>query len=162
MIAASFGAILERLAKNEVDFIVIGGLAAALHGSAHVTQDIDVCYGRSRSSIEHLCRALADLHPTLRGAPEGLPFRFVPATVRAGLNFTLSTDLGPLDLFGEVSPFGGFDALKAHAIEIDLVGHRILVLSLPALIRSKRAAGRTKDLLVVPELEAILELLKKR
>lgn len=161
MITADFQAILERLAGYKVDFIVIGGLAASLHGSAYVTQDLDVCYDRSGPGIERLCRALVDLHPTLRGAPEGLPFRFDPATVGAGLNFTLSTDLGPLDLFGEVSPFGGFDALKAHAIEMELVGHRVLVLSLPALIRSKQAAGRPKDLLVVPELEALLEMSKK-
>lgn len=161
MRTADFQAILERLAANEVDFIVIGGLAGSLHGSAYVTQDVDVCYGRSESSIERLCRALVDLHPTLRGAPEGLPFRFDPATVKAGLNFTLSTDLGPLDLLGEVSPFGGFDSLKLHAVRMDLVGHAVLVLSLPALIRSKKAAGRPKDLLVVPELEALLEMSKK-
>jgi len=161
MIGADFGAILERLASHEVDFIVIGGLAASLHGSAYVTQDVDVCYGRSTRSLEQLCRALVDLHPTLRGAPEGLPFRFDPVTVKAGLNFTLSTDLGPLDLLGEVSPFGGFDLLKPHAVEMDLAGHSVFVLSLSALIRTKRAAGRPKDLLVVPELEALLELSKK-
>ena len=155
---ADFQAILEKLAANEVDFIVIGGLAASLHGSAYVTQDVDVCYGRSTESLGRLCRALVDLHPTLRGAPEGLPFRFDPATVTAGLNFTLSTDFGPLDLFGEVRPFGGFDSLKHHTVSMDLVGHVVLVLSLPALIRSKKAAGRPKDLLVLPELEALLEM----
>jgi hypothetical protein len=161
MTGADFGAILERLASHEVDFIVIGGLAASLHGSAYVTQDVDICYGRSESSIERLCRSLTGLHPALRGAPEGLPFRFDPQTVKAGLSFTLSTDLGPLDLLGEVSPFGGFDLLKPHAVEMILVGHAVLVLSLPALIQTKRAAGRPKDLLVVPELEALLELSKK-
>ena len=158
MITADFQAILERLAGNQVDFIVIGRLAASLHGSAYVTQDLGVCYDRCESSVERLCRALVDLHPTLRGAPEGLPFRFDPATVGAGLNFTLSTDLGPLDLLGEVVPLGNFDSLRPHAIAMELVGHRVLVLSLPALIRSKRAAGRPKDLLVIPELEALLEM----
>ena len=108
MITADFPAILERLAGNQVDFIVIGGVAASLHGSAYVTQDLDICYERSEAGIERVCRALVDLHPTLRGAPEGLPFRFDPATVGAGLNFTLSTDLGPLDLLCEVVPFGNF------------------------------------------------------
>jgi hypothetical protein len=162
MIGADFGAILERLASHEVDFIVIGGLAASLHGSAYVTQDVDVCYGRSTQSVERLCRALVDLHPTLRGAPEGLPFRFDPGTVKAGLNFTLSTALGPLDLLGEVTPYGGFEALRPHAIEMKLVGHSVLVLSLPALIRTKRTAARPKDLLVVPELEALLEMSSRR
>ena len=158
MITADFQAILERLAGNQVDFIVIGRLAASLHGSAYVTQDLGVCYDRCESSVERLCRALVDLHPTLRGAPEGLPFRFDPATVGAGLNFILSTDLGPLDLLCEVVPFGNFDSLRPHAIAMELVGHRVLVLSLLALIRSKRAAGRPKDLLVIPELEALLEM----
>ena len=160
MNAASFEAILETLAANDVDFIVIGGLAAALHGSAYVTQDVDVCYGRSPSSIEHLCHALAGLHPTLRGAPAGLPFHLDPVTVKAGLNFTLSTDLGPLDVLGEVAPFGGFEKLKPHAVVMSLGGRSVLVLSLAALIESKRSAGRPKDLLVVPELEALLEMSK--
>lgn len=161
MIAASFEAILERLSRSEADFIVVGGLAAALHGSAYVTQDVDVCYGRSQPSIERLCRALGDLHPALRGAPEGLPFRLDPATVKAGLNFTLSTDLGPLDLLGEIVPFGTFEELRPHAVAMSLGGRPVLVLSLPALIRSKRSAGRPKDLLVVPELEALLEMSKE-
>ncbi|MEK7785119.1 MAG: hypothetical protein AAB658_06795 [Chloroflexota bacterium] len=79
----------------------------------------------------------------------------------AGLNFTLDTDLGALDLLGEASPFGEFLQVIQHAEEAELFGYRVRVLSLEALIDAKRAAGRQKDLLVIPELEALLELRKR-
>ena len=161
MSATNFQRLLALLAEAEVEFVVIGGLAATVHGSAHVTYDVDVCYERSLVNIERLCRALASVHPHLRGAPGDIPFRFDPSTVLAGLNFTLDTDLGALDLLGEVPPLGEFPHVAAHAETVELFGFRVHVLSLEALIRSKRAAGRPKDLLVIPELEALLELRKR-
>jgi hypothetical protein len=151
-------AVLRVLGEAQVEFVVIGGLAAVAHGSSHVTYDVDVCYGRSRQNIERLCAALAPLHPSLRGAPRELPFRFDPPTVSAGLNFTLETDLGAVDLLGELVPFGLYEAVVPHTEQMELFGWTVSVLSLPALIRAKRAAGRAKDLLVIPELEALLEL----
>jgi predicted nucleotidyltransferase len=159
--ATQFEALVPLLAEAEVEFVLIGGLAAVVHGSAYVTYDLDVCYGRSADNVERLCRALAAVHPTLRGAPKDLPFRLDTATVSAGLNFTLETDLGALDLLGEVQPLGGYTELASQSDETELFGRRIKVLTLEALIRTKRAAGRRKDLLVIPELEALLELRKR-
>jgi len=82
------------------------------------------------------------IHPTLRGAPSGLPFRLDPPTVVAGLNFTLATDLGALDLLGEMRPFGGYERVAEHSERIELFGHSVPVLKLEALIEAKRAAGR--------------------
>lgn len=100
------------------------------------------------------------MHPTLRGAPQGLPFRLDPPTVAAGLNFTLDTDLGALDILGEVQGLGAYPEVAKHSDKVDLFGRSVLVLTLEALIRAKRAAGRRKDLLLIPELEALLELRK--
>ena len=157
-----FQQLITRLSEASVDYVLIGGIAAIVHGSAHVTYDVDVCYERSRANVERLCQALAPLHPTLREAPKDLPFRFDPLTVLAGLNFTLDTDLGALDLLGEVVPFGPFAYVVAHAEEAELFGLHVRVLSLEALIRAKQTAGRRKDLLILPELEALLELRTRR
>jgi hypothetical protein len=81
--------------------------------------------------------------------------------VLSGLNFTLDTDIGALDLLGEIPPWGEFRDVAAHSEVADLFGYQVRVLSLEALIQAKRAAGRPKDLLVIPELEALLELRKR-
>lgn len=86
-----FDALLATLADGGVEFILIGGLAAAAHGSIRATRDVDVLYARSAENLARIEAALAPLSPYLRGAPPGLPFRLDAATLRAGLNFTLST-----------------------------------------------------------------------
>ena len=80
-----------------VEFVVIGGAAMGLQGSAHLTKDIDFCYARTNKNMERLAKALEPFHPVLRGAPPGLPFRFDAKTIASGLNFALTTDLGDLD-----------------------------------------------------------------
>ena len=96
-----FEGLLRALADGRVDFILVGGVAARAHGSARLTQDLDVVYARSAENIERLALALAPLAPYLRGAPPGLPFRIDAPTIRRGLNFTLTTALGDLDLLGD-------------------------------------------------------------
>ena len=149
--------LLNRLLDHHVDFVIIGGVAALVHGSAYVTRDLDVCYSRSGESLERLVAALAPLHPRLRGAPSDVPFKWEPRTLRAGLNFTLDTDMGPLDLLGEVAGIGQYaDALAASKL-MTLFGRPCRILTLDALIRSKRAAGRPRDLEAVKELETLRE-----
>jgi hypothetical protein len=91
-----------------VEFVVIGGAAMGLQGSAHLTRDIDFCYAHTPKNAERLAKALEPFHPVLRGVPPGLLFRFDAKTIVNGLNFTLSTDLGDLDFLGEVSGLGSF------------------------------------------------------
>jgi hypothetical protein len=149
---------LRALADAGVDFVIIGGVAASAHGSAYLTYDLDICYDRNPANIQRLAEALQPHTPRLRGAPAGLPFRFEPSTISSGMNFTLTTDLGDLDLFGEVTGIGQYDKVKALAITVELFGRNYDVLSAEGLILSKRAAGRPKDLLVLPELEALREI----
>lgn len=154
--AVDFAGVVGLLVEAHVEVIVIGGLAAQAHGSARITQDTDFLYRRSRENIERLTAALAPFRPYLRGAPPGLPFRFDTRTVEQGLNFTLTTTLGDIDLLGEVSGIGGYEAVLPHVIELPVFGSSALVLDLPWLIRAKRAAGRPKDLEAIAELEALL------
>src|SRR6266513_6259582 len=101
--AVDLAQIIPPLVKAKVDFILIGGMAAILHGSARVTVDVDVVYSRTDENIERLVGALAPHRPYLRDAPPNLPFAWNAKTIRHGLNFTLTTALGDLDLFGEVT-----------------------------------------------------------
>ncbi len=150
------GALFAALSRERVDFVVVGGVAAAIHGSARVTQDLDFVYGRSPENLRRLVRALAPLNPYPRGAPSGLPFHWDEQTLAKG-HFTLTTDLGSVDLLGELSAGETHDAILKHAFEVTAFGSRIRCLDLRNLLRVKRAAGRRKDLEAVAELEAILE-----
>jgi hypothetical protein len=156
-----YRAILERLNESGVDFIVIGGLAALAHGSARFTQDVDVVYRRTPENYARLVEALTPLNPYLRGAPPGLPFRWNKETIRHGLNFTLTSTLGDLDLLGEVAGGGGYDQLLPASEFFEPYGVRCRVVSLDKLIDLKRAAGRVKDLEAIAELEALAEEIAK-
>lgn len=92
----------------------------------------------------------------MRGAPPGLPFDFDAATIRRGLNFTLTSALGDVDFLGEMAGGGTYEQVEPHTEELTVFGRLVRVLDLPALIRAKRAAGRPKDLEVLAELEALL------
>lgn len=155
--STDFEELLRALAGGEVDFILVGGLAATVHGSARATYDIDVVYGRDPANLERLVSAIGPLHPYLRGAPRGLPFHVDAETLAAGLNFTLTTDLGDLDLLGEIVGGGTYEELLPDTIVIDVFGFSCRCLSLDALIRVKRAAGRPKDLDAIAELEALAD-----
>ena len=152
----NFTALLKLLTENKAEFIIVGGAAATAHGSARLTLDLDVVYNRSRSNIERVVNALGDIKPYLRGAPPGLPFEWSAETLEKGLNFTLITTLGALDLLGEIVGGGGYDQLLPHTIEIKVAGVLCRCLGVEGLIKAKRAAGRPKDLEVVAELEQIL------
>ncbi len=149
--------LLAALHNADVEFIIVGGVAARAHGSARLTDDLDVSYARNAANLARVIKALARLHPYLRGAPPGLPFDWSVATLRSGLNFTLTTSAGSIDLLGEIVGGGQYEDLLPHALTITLFGAEVRLLDLPWLIRVKRAAGRPKDLEVIAELEALQE-----
>jgi predicted nucleotidyltransferase len=148
---------LQELHRGGVEFIVVGGVAATIHGSARVTQDLDIVYARTPENVARLAASLAPHAPYLRGAPPGLPFRWDAETIRRGLNFTLTTALGDVDLLGEIVGGGGYADLLPHSQIVTVSGLDYRCLSLPRLIHVKRAAGRPKDLEAIAELEALRE-----
>jgi hypothetical protein len=150
--------LLKILCAAQVRFVVIGGAAAAAQGSTYATYDLDICYDRGSDNIERLAKALEPYQPRLRGVPDNLPFCFDTTTIRNGMNFTLTTDVGDIDLFGEVAGIGGYKDVNVFSISLVLFGFQCAVLSLEGLIRSKRAAARPKDLLILPEIEALREI----
>jgi hypothetical protein len=151
-------AAIDRLVEHGVQFVVVGGQAMRAQGSAHVTEDLDVCYQRSPANLAALVAALSPIHPYLRGVPPGLPFRLDVPTLQAGLNFTLTTDCGDLDLLGEVSGIGGYEQVRAQSEELPLFDSTVWVLSLDGLIAAKKAAGRGKDRQHLLELEELKKM----
>lgn len=152
------GRLLAVLVDAGVDMIIVGGAAATAHGAARLTQDLDLVYARSRENLARLAGALAPHQPYLRGAPPGLPFVMDARTLENGLNFTLTTDLGDVDLLGEITGGGGYEALVGHTVMLPAFGRQVRCLDLDTLIRVKRAAGRPKDFEAIAELETLRDL----
>jgi len=157
-----FPRLLAALSAHQVDFIIIGGFAATAHGSAHITVDLDIVYARSAENVDRLVAALEPLHASLRGAPPGLPFRLDAETIERGLNFTLTTTAGDLDLIGEAAGGATFDALLPHSQVREVFNIECRFVDLETLIRLKRAAGRPRDLDRIAELEALHEEIDRR
>jgi hypothetical protein len=153
----NFIAAVQALVDEGADFVIIGGWSAILHGSSSVTNDLDICYSRSPDNLKRVVAALTSFHPRLRDLPQNLPFVWDQATLRNAAILTLSTDLGAIDLLAEVTGLGGFGEVKANSVLVQAFDREVWTLDLPALIRAKRAAGRAKDLQVLPELEGLLE-----
>ena len=148
---------LRLLGEYETEVVIIGGVAATLFGSSYLTNDLDVCYARNSTNLEKLASALQSVNARLRGVPDNVLFVLDAETLRKGLNFTFITDIGSLDLFGEVRGVGGYDNVLEGSVTYELFGYRFQVIEIGKLILAKRAAGRPKDLITIPELEAIQE-----
>jgi hypothetical protein len=151
-------AILRALVARGVDFVVIGGIAAVLHGSATATFDLDICYADDQANLDALGTALGDLHARLKGVEEELPFIPDGRTLRAVQVLTMVTDAGELDVLARPTGAPAYGALRRHAARFDVGGFTVSVASINDLIAMKRAAGRAKDLAAVQELEAIQRL----
>jgi hypothetical protein len=150
---------ITSLARNNVDFVIIGGVAITLHSSGYITRDLDFCYSRDKENIRRLVRALAPYDPKPRDWPIGLPFVFDKTTVSNGTNFTFETSIGDIDLLGEVKGIGDYKDAVLHSVTFEIYGHEVKAFDLDALIISKTAADRPKDHLVLPELYALKEAL---
>ena len=150
-------AICRALIEHGVEFVVIGGMAARLHRTGHATVDIDICPATTNDNLDRLAAALRTLGARLRveNDPTGVPFDPHSDTLRRMTMLTLVTDSGPLDVCFEPAGFpNGYEQLSRQAITIVVGSTDVVVASLADVIRSKRAAGRPKDIVSLPDLEA--------
>jgi len=148
-------AVVKQLEQAEVRYVVIGGIAATIHGSPTVTGDLDICYERSDANLERLATVLNDLHARLRGAPDDVPFILDRLTMKAGDSVTFVTDLGDVDILGTPSGTGGYYDLRSGDELVDVDGVEMPVTSLEDLMRMKRASGRAKDRIELEVLGAL-------
>lgn len=158
---------LSALAEAEVRFVLIGGMAAVLHGDVGVTVDLDVVPDREAENLERLATALRSLGARIRteGEPEGLAFDCSAEFFRnlsPDSIVNMITESGDLDVTFCPSGTQGFPDLRRDAVEIEAAERlHILVASLADVIRSKEAAGREKDRLALPRLRRLLDRLRE-
>ena len=152
---------LQGLTAAGVRFVVVGGVAAAAHGSAHVTNDLDICYDTAPDNIARLTTLLAEWEGYPRGVERGVPFFMDERQFRATPLMTLTTREGNLDVLDRVAGVGVFRDALEHSVEFEAFGVQFPTLDLPALIRAKRAVGRPKDIAQLPELEALAALRRR-
>ena len=152
--------LIQRLCDANIEFVIVGGFAAVLHGSSLVTRDLDVCAVLTGENVQKLRDAFRELHPVHRLTPQMLSFLDNPDPGVEVRNLYLRTDIGPLDVLSSIKGVGDFQRVHAQSAEIELFGRRCRVISLDDLIRAKEALGREKDLLAAKELRGIKEKTK--
>ncbi len=150
--------VLATLDRHGVTYVLVGGLAATLHGSPVTTQDADICPERTPENLERLAAAMRELHARIRteGVADGLPFACDSKFFEMMSLANLVTDAGDVDITFEPSGTQGYVDLRRNAITIEVDGVAIPTASLEDVIRSKRAADRPKDRAALPVLEEVL------
>ncbi|HJT99156.1 MAG TPA: hypothetical protein VJ696_12645 [Rhodanobacteraceae bacterium] len=151
--------LLQRLDDAGVEFVLVGGYAAMLHGSNLLTRDVDVCAALTPDNIEKLRVAFRELHPVHRLCSPQRSFLDEPERGVGLENLYLNTDLGTLDLLGRITGVGDYERVARGAVDIELFGRRVRAIGLDDLIAAKEALGRDKDLIAAKELRAIREKL---
>ena len=149
--------LLQRLCDADIDFVIVGGFAATLHGSSLVTRDLDVCAILSTENVGKLRDALRDLNPAHRLTSQKLSFLDNPDPEVEIRNLYLRTDFGPVDILSSILGVGEFERVRAASIQVGLFGRTCRIISLDDLIQAKEALGREKDLLAAKELRAVRE-----
>lgn len=153
---------LRGLTRAKVKFVVVGGVAAAAHGSSRVTNDLDICYDAvDTKNVAALASLLARWKAYPRGIEPDLPFIMDDRTLRGAPVLTLTTREGDIDVMDRIAGVGDYSAVSRNSEKISALGVSFRVLDLPSLIKAKRAAGRPRDHEHLPELEALLALRKR-
>jgi hypothetical protein len=151
--------LLAVLVEEGVEFVLVGGYAALVHGAARPTQDVDITPATTAANLDRLTRALKRLQARIRtdADPDGLPFTTSAEALRGLLMLNLTTQFGDLDLAFEPSGTRGYPDLIEHAVPRRIGAIRIQVAALSDVIRSKEAAGRDKDVQALAELYTLLQ-----
>ncbi len=156
--------LLEALEAEDVEYVVIGGTAAVIHGATHLTFDLDITPSRDRSNLERLAVALVRLEARPYGVPDDAlaSFQLDGATLHQGTTWKFLTRHGQLDISLDPDGTRGYPDLIRDARRTEVYGLSILVASLADVIRSKEAADRERDRAVLPDLRRTLERQRAR
>jgi hypothetical protein len=152
------------LARHAIDYVLIGGLAATLHGSSALTNDADICPDPSPENLERLAAALREMDARIRTEAErdGVQFSADADFLKRTRLVNLTTRLGDFDIAFQPDGSHGYEDLARRATEIAIDGTIVRVASLGDIIRSKEAANRPKDRATLPVLYALQDEIAKR
>lgn len=158
---ADLRTLINLLLERAIDFILVGGAAALVHGASTGTQDCDIVHSRKADNVGRIQALFTELDAFFRTDLSGRKLVPSPEHLAGRGQLLLTTRLGPLDLLGALHDARGYDELLAHSISLDVEGRTLRVLDLATLIEVKTAAGRPKDKVVVAELLPLLEATRK-
>ncbi len=156
-----FIGLLGRLVRERVDFVIVGGFAGTVYGCTLVTQDVDICLDFSPANLLALQKAIYDLHPVHRMTPGRKKLELTEKNCGQFKNLYLDTNMGRLDCLSHIEGVGDYKKAKEASVVIETDGVRLRVLTLDALIESKKAMNRPRDRQAITELEAIKKLRKE-
>jgi len=148
--------ILKILTEHGVDYIVVGGVCAVLHGAPVATFDLDLVHSRSPENLERLILALKDLDAYYRGRGDQRLMPWLSHLSSPGHQL-LITKFGPLDLLGTIGIAHSYEDLLQHTVELEASGLRLCILDLETLIEVKKETVSDKDRAIIPILERTLE-----
>ena len=154
---AGLAQILEALLKNDVEYVLVGGMAAVLHGAPVTTQDIDIVHHRTPENVARLVAVLKSINARYRGQPEGRTLAPTEKELLASGHNNLQTDLGPIDILCELAPGQDYAELLPHTVTMESGDTVVRVVTLEKLIELKTETGRAKDRLMLPVLMKLLE-----
>jgi hypothetical protein len=148
--------ILKILSKHNVDFIVVGGVCAVIHGAPVATFDLDMVHSRSQDNLNRLALALRELDAYYRGHGDQ---RLRPqlSHLSSPGHQLLMTKFGPLDVLGTIGTGHGYDELLKHTVELEISDFRLCALDLKTLIEIKKETISEKDKAIIPILQRTLE-----
>lgn len=151
----AFDELLRRLATADVAFVVVGGLAVNAWGVVRGTKDVDVVVANDSDNLKRLAEVAvaAGGHVQQGEAMLGSPISIASA-LASGKQVAIETELGRLDVVQGLDGVPGYDELRSRATEAEILGVRVAVCALDDLKAMKRAAGRTRDLADLEDLEA--------
>jgi len=156
-VSSDLGNLLERLVKAGVDFVIVGGFAGVVHGCTYVTQDVDICCDFSAANLLALQRAISDLDPVHRMTPGRKKLQLTEQTCGQFKNLYLDTKIGQLDCLSFIDGLGDYNQVKRASRLIEVENVKMCVMSLEALIKTKRALNRPRDREAILQLEAIMK-----
>ena len=150
-------ALLTRLHDSGLEFIIIGGVCVVFHGAPLATFGLDICCAFGEENVRKIASAVADLHPVHRLTANKVPLELTGDSFGALKNVYLQTDLGKLDCLSAVAGVGNFIDAKSQSVAAKMSYGEFRFLNIEALIASKKAVGRERDLDAVRRLVAIKE-----
>ena len=158
---SDFTKIIETLTKYEVEFIIVGGVCAVLHGVPVTTFDLDIVHNRSTENIERLLNALRELEAYYRIRSD---IQIEPDKSGLALpgHHLLITNAGPLDVLGTIGESEDYSDLIKDVGVIEISGKKVQLQGLESLIKIKKFLGAEKDRAVIPVLQRTLEEKKKQ
>jgi hypothetical protein len=157
-VSSDFLNLLERLVKAGVDFVIVGGFAGVVHGCTYVTQDVDICCDFSAANLLALQTAISDLDPVHRMTPGRKKLQLTKQTCSQLKNLYLDTNIGQLDCLSFIDGLGDYGQVKRASRLIEVEDMKMFVLSVDALVKTKRAMNRPRDREAIFQLEAIKKL----